>query len=143
MPERSQSSRPRGTLTRQVAAVLSPEHERLPGIVRELIQVLGEQWTQLQGRIIDIERRILSWHRGNEDSKRLAEVPGIGPITASAMIVSLGNARNFKSARHVAAWLGLVPRQQSTGGKPRLGAISKRGDGGLRGTLKIASEPRT
>jgi len=123
------------TLTRQVAAMLAPEDERLPGIVRELIQVLVEQWTQLQGRITDIERRILSWHRGNEESKRLAEVPGIGPITASAMIASLGDARNFKSARHFAAWLGLVPRQQSTGGKPRLGAISKRGDGYLRRLL--------
>ena len=123
------------TLSRQVAQVLAPEDERIPAMVRSLMQLLVDQWTQLQGRIADIEGRIVLWHRGNDESKRLAEVPGIGPITASAMIASLGDAKNFKSARHFAAWLGLVPRQQSTGGKPRLGAISKRGDGYLRRLL--------
>lgn len=123
------------TLTRQVAAVLAPDERRVPEVVRQLIEILVEQWRQPQGRIVDIERRIVNWHRSNDASKRLAEVPGVGPITASAMIASLDDARNFNSARHFAAWLGLVPRQQSTGGKPRLGAISKRGDGYLRRLL--------
>jgi transposase len=99
------------------------------------MQLLVEQWTQVQGRINQIERQILHWHRSNEHSKRLAEVPGIGPITASAVMATIGDAKAFKSERHFAAWLGLVPRQQSTGGKAKLGPISKRGDGYLRRLL--------
>ena len=123
------------TLTRQVARVLAPEDERIPPMVRSLMQLLVEQWTQVQERINQIERQILHWHRSNEHSKRLADVPGIGPITASAVMATIGDAKAFKSARHFAAWLGLVPRQQSTGGKAKLGPISKRGDGYLRRLL--------
>ena len=123
------------TLTRQVARVLAPEDERIPRMVGSLMQLLVEQWTQVQERINQIERQILHWHRSNEHSKRLADVPGIGPITASAVMATIGDAKAFKSARHFAAWLGLVPRQQSTGGKAKLGPISKRGDGYLRRLL--------
>lgn len=123
------------TLTRQVAELLRCDHDRIPPMVRSLIESLVEQWKQIQERITQLERQIEQWHRNSEQSKRLAEIPGIGPITASAMMATIGDVKAFKSARHFAAWLGLVPRQQSTGGKPKLGPISKRGDGYLRRLL--------
>ena len=76
-----------------------------------------------------------SWHRENVASKKLAQIPGIGPITASALIASVGDAKNFKNGRQLAAWLGLVPRQHSSGGKQTLLGISKRGDSYLRTLL--------
>ena len=123
------------TLTRQVAEHLRGGPERVPPMVRAVVEVLVEQWKQIQERIVHLEREIELWHRASESSKRLAEIPGIGPITASAMLVSVGDIRAFRSARHFAAWLGLVPKQYSTGGKPNLGSISKRGDGYLRRLL--------
>jgi transposase len=77
----------------------------------------------------------MAWHRGNEASRKLAQIPGIGPITASALVASIGDAKSFENGRQLAAWLGLVPRQDSTGGKPRLLGISKRGDTYLRTLL--------
>ena len=74
------------------------------------------------------ERCIHAWHRSNEASRRLESIPGIGPITASALVASVTHPSNFKSGRELAAWIGLVPRQNSTGGKERLGRISKQGD---------------
>jgi transposase len=78
---------------------------------------------------------ILRWHRHNEASLNLETIPGIGPLTASALVASVGDARNFENGRQLAAWLGLVPKQHSTGGKSRLQGISKRGDGYLRTLL--------
>ena len=78
---------------------------------------------------------MLSWHRSNEASSRLAEIPGVGPVIATALVAKVGNASQFASARHFAAWLGLVPRGTGTGGKIRLGSITKRGDGYLRRLL--------
>lgn len=75
------------------------------------------------------------WHRENDASKKLAKIPGIGPITASALVVTIGDARNFKNGRQLAAWLGIVPKQHSTGGKSTLLGISKRGDTYLRTLL--------
>lgn len=74
----------------------------------------------------------MTWHRSNEVSRRLATIPGVGPITASAIVATIADARQFKSGRQFAAWLGLVPQQRSSGGKERLGGISKRGDGYIR-----------
>ncbi len=122
------------TLTRQVAELVRGP-ERVPAIVRDLVEQLIEQWTQIQKHVSHLEREIERWHRASEQSKRLADIPGIGPITASAVLASVGDIRAFRSARHFAAWLGLVPRQYSTGGKPLLGSISKRGDGYLRRLL--------
>ena len=79
--------------------------------------------------------QIKVWHKNNADSQRLAEIPGIGPIIATALIATIGNARNFKNGRELAAWIGLVPKQHSTGGKQTLLGISKRGDGYLRKLL--------
>lgn len=77
---------------------------------------------------MDLEKEIQRWHRENADSRRLSEIPGIGPITASALVASIGDARHFANGRQLAAWLGLVPRQHSSGGKSTLQGISKRGD---------------
>lgn len=79
--------------------------------------------------------QIQSWHRDNDASRKLAQIPGIGPITASALVASIGDAKSFANARQLAAWLGLVPRQYSTGGKHVLLGISKRGDTYLRTLL--------
>jgi len=122
------------TLTRQVAELLRSE-DSVPTMVRSLIEMLVEQWKEVQERITHLERQIAQWHRNSEQSKRLSEIPGIGPITASAMVATVGDAKAFRSSRHFAAWLGLVPKQQSTGGRPKLGPISKRGDGYLRRLL--------
>jgi transposase len=123
------------TLTRQVAELFRSDYDRIPQMVRSLIEMLLEQWKQIQERITLLERQIERWHRSSEQSKRLAEIPGIGPITASAMMATVGDAKAFRSSRHFAAWLGLVPKQHSTGGRPKLGSISKRGDGYLRRLL--------
>lgn len=75
-----------------------------------------------------MERQIVDWHERSEPNRRLAKIPGIGPITASALVASISDVRSFKNGRQLAAWLGLVPRQHSSGGKPTLLGISKRGD---------------
>lgn len=85
--------------------------------------------------MLELETQIKAWHRENPASQRLAEIPGIGPITATAMVASVGNARDFGNGRQLAAWLGLVPKQHSTGGKSVLLGISKRGDSYLRTLL--------
>ena len=93
----------------------------------------------MAARIKAVEGEIRAWHRASPASRRLAGIPGIGPITASALTATVGDARQFRSGRELAAWLGLVPRQASTGGKPRLGAISKQGDRYLRRLLVIGA----
>lgn len=123
------------TLPRQVAEVQCQNTERVPPLARSLVDLLLDQWRQVQERIQHLEREIKQWHCTSEQSKRIAEIPGIGPITASAMLASVADIRAFRSARHFAAWLGLVPKQYSTGGRPLLGSISKRGDGYLRRLL--------
>ena len=98
-------------------------------------QRLLAQLQQLDQQVSELEREIVLWHRQNDDSRRLERVGGIGPLTASAYVASLGNAKGFNNGRQVAAWLGIVPRQDSTGGKPRLLGISKHGDVYLRTLL--------
>jgi transposase len=87
------------------------------------------------GSFYDCEKKIIHWHRKDEASKKLEAIPGIGPITASALAVSIGDAKHFKNGRQVAAWIGLVPKQHSSGGKQTLLGISKRGDTYLRTLL--------
>src|SRR5439155_9122210 len=84
---------------------------------------------------VAIEAQILAWHKNNPASQRLATIPSIGPIIATAIVATVADSGEFRSGREFAAWLGLVPRQNSTGGKARLGGISKRGDSYLRRIL--------
>ena len=110
--------------------------EELPDSLRRLIDNLLSHYRQLDTRVVELEREIHAWHRSSEASQRLAAIPGVGLLTATAVAASLGDARQFKNARQMAAFLGLVPRQHSSGGKPTLLSISKRGDVYLR-TLMI------
>jgi transposase len=110
------------------------DHE-LPGLFRGLLQRLVAHLRELNHQVQELEEQIDTWHRANEASQRLAKIPGIGPLTASALSASIGNAKSFKNGRELAAWLGLVPRQHSSGGKPMLLGISKRGDAYLRTLL--------
>ena len=102
---------------------------------RELLLRLRSHLLELNHQIQELEDQIGAWHKDNEDSQRLAGIPGIGVLTASALVASVGDARCFKNGRELAAWLGLVPRQHSSGGKPLLLGISKRGDAYLRTLL--------
>lgn len=86
-----------------------------------------------------MDKQILTWHRSNELSQRLETIPGIGPITASAIAATVSDASVFKSGRQLAAWLGLVPRQNSSGGKERLGGITKQGDPYIRRLLVVGA----
>ncbi len=115
--------------------VWDEDDDRLPDIARRALDVLVAQLCDVMEKIDILKQELLAWHKQNEVSLRLAKIPGIGPITATALVAAVPDASVFTSARQFAAWLGLVPRQHSTGGKPRLGGISKRGDGYLRRLL--------
>ncbi len=124
-----------GHVAKRVPEILEDGENELPGVFRQLLARLAEHLSELARQVGELEVQIQSWHRENEASRKLAQIPGIGPITASALVASIGDAKSFKNARQMAAWLGLVPRQHSTGGKPMLLGISKRGDAYLRTLL--------
>jgi len=107
----------------------------LPGMMRQLAARLGEELKALDQQVGEIERQIKLWHRDNEQSRKLADIAGIGPLSASAYVATLGNVHSYKNARQVPAWLGMVPRHQGTGGHVKLGPMSKRGDVYLRTLL--------
>jgi transposase len=115
--------------------ILEEYENGLPGTFRQLLERLGDHLKALDRQVQELEVQLQSWHRENVASKKLAQIPGIGPITASALIASVGDAKSFKNGRQLAAWLGLVPRQHSSGGKQTLLGISKRGDSYLRTLL--------
>jgi transposase len=111
----------------------------IPALARRVLSSITEQLRQSYLRIRELELEIMAWHKSNEQSQRLATIPGIGPITATAIVASVGDSSQFRSGRHFAAWLGLVPRQNSSGDKERLGRISKRGDKYIRRLLVIGA----
>jgi len=119
-------------IARRVPELIEDASNELPGTFRLLVQRLVEQLKAFDQQVHEIEREIVAWHRANDDSRRLSKVPGIGPITASAFVASIGDAKSFESGRQVGAWLGLVPKQNSTGGRTVLLGMSKRGDSYLR-----------
>lgn len=122
-------------IARRLPAILEDGENDLPGTFRALLQRLGEHLKALGQHVEDLEEQVHAWHRDNAASQKLAQVPGIGPITASALVASIGDAKSFHNGRQLAAWLGLVPRQHSSGGKQALLGISKRGDVYLRTLL--------
>lgn len=126
---------PRGipALCRALPTVL--EAASLPQQLQRLLTRLYEHLRLLDRQVVELEGEIVAWHRGSESSRRLAAIPGIGPLSASALVASIGDVRHFHNGRQLAAWLGLVPRQHASGGKPRLLGISKRGDTYLRTLL--------
>lgn len=123
------------SIMKQMSEILEDGENGLPGTMRNLLERLTENLKEMDRQVAELEKQIGLWHRENEASRRLAEIAGIGPITASAMVATVGNAREFKNGRQLAAWMGLVPRQNSSGGKQNLMGISKRGDTYLRTLL--------
>src|SRR5882724_5701391 len=106
--------------------------EALPVMARELFAMHGREYAQLQAELKNLEARLMAWHRANADSRRLAQIPGIGPIGATALVMKAPDPRLFRSGRHFAAWIGLTPKDHSTAGKTRLGKITRAGDEMLR-----------
>ena len=100
----------------------------MPEVARACLAALGVQLPMLKAQILAFDRRIMAWRRSHETSKRLDEIPGVGPALATALVASVADPKAFRSARHFSAWIGLVPKQHSSGGKDRLGSISKQGD---------------
>ncbi len=122
-----------------LAVIADEEDGRLPPLARTCLAGLAAQLMSLEREIAAAERRIHAWHRSSPASRRLETIPGIGPITASALAASIADPSVFKNGRELAAWIGLVPRQSSTGGKERMGRISKQGDHYLRWLLVAGS----
>jgi transposase len=106
--------------------------KRLPEAARACLLALGAQLRTLKAQILNFDRQIMAWHRSSEASKRLDEIPGVGPALATALVASVADPKAFRSGRNFSAWVGLVPKQHSSGGKDKLGSISKQGDRYLR-----------
>jgi transposase len=106
--------------------------KRLPEFARACVAALGAQLRMLKAQILQFDRMITAWHRSNEASRRLDDIPGVGPALATALVASVADPKVFRSGRDFSAWIGLVPKQNSSAGKDRLGSISKRGDRYLR-----------
>ncbi len=125
----------RAGITQGIVAALAQLVDRLPAV---LLDTLREQWArvgQLDEQVAEIERRLRAWHKEDKASRRIAEIPGVGLLTATAAVAAMGDPKSFKSGREFAAWLGLVPRHTGTGGRIRMLGISKRGDTYLRTLL--------
>ena len=111
------------------------QDESVPALARELFTVQGREYAQLQVELKAIEAKLRAWHRTNADSRRLAEIPGVGPIGATGLVMKTPDPHAYRSGRHFAAWIGLTPKDHSTAGKTRLGKITRAGDERLRSVL--------
>ena len=112
--------------------VADASDKRLPEVARACVTALGAQLRTLKAQILQFDRMIMAWHRSSEASRRLDDIPGVGPVLATALVASVADPKVFRSGRDFSAWIGLVPKQNSSGGKDKLGSISKRGDRYLR-----------
>jgi transposase len=121
-----------GQIAKRLPELLEDGDNELPGSLRQLLARLGENLEHLQRQVAELEREIQRWHQDSAASQRVAALPGIGPLTASALVATVGAAQSFSNGRQLAAWLGMVPKQASSGGKTTLLGISKRGDSYLR-----------
>jgi len=110
-------------------------HAPLPGLAQELFAAHAKEYARLQAQIREIEAKLRAWHKHNELSRRLAEVPGIGPIGATLAVMKVPNPKAFRCGRDFSAWIGLTPKDHSTAGKTRLGVITRAGDEALRSVL--------
>ncbi len=119
--------------------IIKGEDERIPAAARECLMALAAQLELVKRQILEADRRVLAWHRTNKTSKRLEAIPGVGPLIASALVASVPDPNVFRSGRDLSAWIGLVPKQNSTGGKERLGSISKAGNRYLRSLLVVGA----
>jgi transposase len=139
----------RTALDKAIPSVLAKLVERLPAMLIESLRELWNDLEKLDKQIADIERRLQMWLKEDKACKAIAAIPGVGLLTATAAVATMGDPKSFKSGREFAAWLGLVPAQTGTGGKVKLLGISKRGDTylrtllvhGARSVLFLAKEP--
>src|SRR6201987_3546851 len=122
----------RNGMEQLLEVVADAKDTRLTEIARAGVAALGTQLLALKAQILAFDRRIMAWNRSNERSTRLDEIPGVGPALATALVASVGDPKAFQSGRDFSAWIGLVPKQNSSGGKDKLGSISKQGDRYLR-----------
>ena len=129
----------RNGLERLLQVIEDGADDRVPSAARDCLLALRGQLEMVKGQILDADRRILAWHRASELSLRLDDIPGVGPLIATALVASVPDPHVFKTGRDLAAWIGLVPRQNSTGGKERLGHISKAGNRYLRMLLVVGA----
>ena len=113
--------------------IANPNDKRVPEIARACLLAFGAQLRRLKEQILEFDRMIRAWHRSSERSQQLDDCPGVGPALATALIATVADPKSFRSARNFSAWIGLVPKQHSSGGRNRLGSISKQGDRYLRG----------
>jgi transposase len=104
-------------------------------LARELFALQAEEYIQMQQQIKEVDAKLTAWHRADECSRRLAKIPGVGPIGAVLLRMKTPDPALFRSGRQFAAWIGLTPKDHSTAGKVRLGGITRAGDEGLRGVL--------
>jgi transposase len=128
-----------GRLADLIAVVCDPNDTRLPPAARQALQELARQIEALDARIDPLEREIVAQVRASEAGRRLVSIPGVGPITAGALLAMVPDPAGFRSSRHFATWLGFAPRQKSSGGKQRLGSISKQGNRYLRSLLILGA----
>jgi transposase len=129
------SAKGRNGTAELLEVIANADDDRIPAVARLSLDALARQYANSTAEIIAIEKHIHAWHRSCEESRRLEGVPGIGPIVATALVAEVGDWKAFSSGRNLAAWIGLVPKQHSTGGKNRLGGISKQGNRYLRWLL--------
>jgi len=122
-------------VAKRVPGLVDKASDQLPATFRELIARLLCHMRELDRQVGELEAQIKAWHRSSTMSQRVAQIPGIGPLGASALVASIADARSFANGRQTSAWLGLVPRQNSSGGKSKLLGMSKRGDTYLRTLL--------
>ena len=122
----------RGSRIMGLLHLYSTSDQRVPELACACVAALGAHMGRLKAQILEFDRRIMAWHRSNETSRRLDAIPGIGPALATALVASVVDPKAFRSGRNFSAWIGLVPKQHSSGGKDKLGSISKQGDRYLR-----------
>jgi transposase len=113
--------------------------ESLPALARDLFAIQAGEYGQLQAQIDEVDAKLTAWHRADECSRRLAKIPGVGPIGAVLLTMKTPDPSQFRSGRQFAAWIGLTPKDHSTAGKVRLGVITRAGDEGLRSVLVVGA----
>jgi transposase len=113
--------------------------ESLPALARELFAVQAKEYGLLVQQIDEVDAKLMAWHRADERSRRLIKIPGVGPIGAALLLMKTPAPELFRSGRQFAAWIGLTPKDHSTAGKVRLGAITRAGDEGLRSVLTVGA----
>ena len=129
------SAKGRNGTAELLKVIANTKDDRIPPVARFCLDVLARQYLMITTEVGSIDKRIHAWHRSCEDSRRLEQIPGIGPIVATALVAEIGDWKQFRSGRNLAAWIGLVPKQHSTGGRERLGSITKLGNRYLRWLL--------